>query len=295
MTIEAAADGSSLGNPGPTGWGWYVDDEHWAAGGWPTGTNNKGELMALLDLLRQSADIPENLRVYCDSKYVIDAATTWIGGWKRRGWRKADGTPVLNVELIQAIDELILARRAAGYPVELVWVKGHAGHPLNERADKLANGAAAAYQAGTVPAPGPGFDMSRTPVTPARAPGLVQPDLFALPEELEPVDEDLVVDLERSLLTTAVRTSPSALAALLHPDWCEFGSSGTVLDRESAIAGLAPVEVDLELVEVSRLAPDLILVLWRAVGAGTTSLRSSIWVRSAGGWRQRFHHGTRCD
>jgi ribonuclease HI len=80
--IEAAADGSSLGNPGPAGWGWFVDDGRWACGGWPRGTNNMGELMAVLDLLRQSADDPQDLRIFCDSRYVIDAVTTWIPGWK---------------------------------------------------------------------------------------------------------------------------------------------------------------------------------------------------------------------
>ncbi len=105
MTIDAAADGSSLGNPGPSGWGWYVDADRWAAGGWPRGTNNMGELMAVLDLLRQSAKLPDDLRVHCDSRYVIDAVTKWTPAWKARGWRKADGQPVLNLELIQAIDE----------------------------------------------------------------------------------------------------------------------------------------------------------------------------------------------
>jgi ribonuclease HI len=157
VTIDAAADGSSLGNPGPSGWGWYVDADHWAAGGWRRGTNNMGELMAVLDLLRQSEPLGEDLRVHCDSRYVIDAVTKWTPGWKAKGWRKADGKPVLNLDLIQAIDEQMGRRRAAGRRVDFVWVKGHAGHPLNEQADRLANGAATAYQGGGVPDPGPGF------------------------------------------------------------------------------------------------------------------------------------------
>ncbi len=175
VVIEAAADGSSLGNPGPAGWGWYVDEQRWACGGWPRGTNNMGELMAVLDLLRQSETGTEDLRVHCDSRYVIDSVTKWAPGWKRRGWRKADGKPVLNLELIQSIDELIQARKAAGRRVELVWVKGHAGDPLNEAADRLANGAALAYQAGRVPDPGPGL----------AAP---QPDLSDLPQSRESPD-----------------------------------------------------------------------------------------------------------
>ena len=102
MTITAAADGSALGNPGPAGWAWYVNDDCWRAGGWPHGTNNQGELMAVLDLFRATAHVPdEELRVLCDSQYVINSITKWMPGWKRKGWRKADGKPVLNVELLR--------------------------------------------------------------------------------------------------------------------------------------------------------------------------------------------------
>ncbi|WP_347754097.1 ribonuclease HI family protein [Agrococcus sp. ProA11] len=154
--ITAAADGSSLGNPGPTGWGWYIDDERWAAGGQRQGTNNIGELSAVIDLLQQTGDVDE-LLILCDSKYVIDSITKWMPGWKRKGWKKADGKPVLNRELMQELDKLMSARRAAGGAVRFEWVKGHAGHPLNEAADRLANGAAVAYQRGAVPDAGPGF------------------------------------------------------------------------------------------------------------------------------------------
>ena len=134
MTIIAAADGSALGNPGPAGWGWYVDGGCWAAGGWPHGTNNMGELTAVLDLLQQTAHVPDDLLVYCDSTYVINSITKWMPGWKRRGWKKGDGKPVLNVEIMRALDAAMAGRR-----VRFVWVKGHAGHPENERADELAN------------------------------------------------------------------------------------------------------------------------------------------------------------
>src|SRR5690242_18416628 len=85
VTIIAAADGSALGNPGPAGWAWYVDADHWAAGGWPHGTNNQGELTAVLDLLQQTAGTDDDLVVYCDSKYVINSVTQWMPGWKRKG------------------------------------------------------------------------------------------------------------------------------------------------------------------------------------------------------------------
>jgi len=155
MTITAAADGSALGNPGPNGWAWYIDDANWAAGGSPHGTNNQGELRAVLELLQATAGISEKLLIECDSRYVIDSVTKWMPGWKRKGWRKSDGGPVLNRDLLEGIDEAIRGR-----DVEFSWVKGHAGHPLNEAADERANAAAKAYQAKQEPRRGPGFTMA---------------------------------------------------------------------------------------------------------------------------------------
>ena len=177
MTITAAADGSALGNPGPNGWAWYIDDSRWAAGGSPHGTNNQGELRAVLELLRATADVAdEKLVIECDSRYVIDSVTKWMPGWKRRGWRKSDGGPVLNRDLLEGIDEALRGR-----DVSFTWVKGHAGHPLNEAADVRANAAATAYQKKRDPDRGPGFTSllpasaaasmhaARTPATPSPA------------------------------------------------------------------------------------------------------------------------------
>lgn len=152
MTIIAAADGSALGNPGPMGWAWYIDDANWAAGGAPHGTNNQGELMAVLELLRATKHTDDDMLVHCDSKYVIDSLTTWLPGWKRRGWRKADGKPVLNREIMEALD-----LELDGRDVRFDWVKGHAGHPLNEAADERANQAAQAFGRRARVAEGPGF------------------------------------------------------------------------------------------------------------------------------------------
>ncbi|MGO4121340.1 RNase H family protein [Arthrobacter sp. YAF16] len=153
MTITAAADGSALGNPGPAGWAWYVNDDCWRAGGWPHGTNNQGELMAVLDLFRATAHLPgEDLHILCDSQYVINSVTKWMPGWKRKGWRKSDGKPVLNVELLKEIDQALTGRK---YTFE--WVRGHAGHDLNEAADDRARAAATAYQQGVAARQGPGF------------------------------------------------------------------------------------------------------------------------------------------
>ena len=157
MTLTAAADGSALGNPGPAGWGWYIDDDRWACGGWAHGTNNMGELTAVLDLLQQTAHLDEELHVICDSKYVINSITAWMPGWKAKGWRKKDGKPVLNVEIMQALDAAM-----EGRSVTFEWVKGHAGHALNEEADRLASSAAAAWAKGVAPDGGPGIPGARS-------------------------------------------------------------------------------------------------------------------------------------
>lgn len=152
MTITAAADGSALGNPGPAGWAWYVDDEHWAAGGWKHATNNQGELKAVLELFRATAHLDEDLLVLCDSQYVINTVTKWMRGWKAKGWRKGDGKPVMNLEIIKELDQAMAGRR---YRFE--WVRGHAGHPLNEAADIRARTVSEAFQAGRPIPEGPGW------------------------------------------------------------------------------------------------------------------------------------------
>ena len=175
--IIAAADGSALGNPGPAGWAWYVDDDCWASGGWAHGTNNMGELMAVLDLLQQTAHLDDELHVYCDSTYVINAITKWMAGWKRKGWKTGGGQPVKNVELMKALDAAMQGRRT----VKFEWVKGHAGHVLNEAADVRANAAAAAYQARPCGRPGPRLRRQQRPPHPAATVGQVEeePDLFS--------------------------------------------------------------------------------------------------------------------
>ena len=158
------------------GWAWYIDDNSWAAGGAPYGTNNIGELTAVLELLRATAHTDDDLLIHCDSRYVIDSITKWMPGWKKKGWKKADGKPVMNLEIIKALDCEI-----SGRSVRFEWVKGHAGHPLNEAADSRANGAAQAYQNGTPVNSGPGFAgaaPAAPPAPPAPQPVETQPTLF---------------------------------------------------------------------------------------------------------------------
>jgi ribonuclease HI len=193
MTIRAAADGSALGNPGPAGWAWYVDDDCWAAGGWKHATNNQGELMAVLQFFRATAHLPDDLLILCDSQYVINCITKWMPGWKKKGWRKADGKPVMNVELLKEIDDALVGRT---YRFE--WVKGHANHPLNEAADTRARAASEAFQRGRPVDAGPGWSrqgepdaaapvVAWTPVTqtPVALPAAVpEPSLFSFDDDI---------------------------------------------------------------------------------------------------------------
>lgn len=169
MTTVVAIDGSALGNPGPAGWAWYVDENCWAAGGWPSSSNNRGELTALLELLKATAPTNEELHVLADSQYVINSVTKWIAGWKANGWRKSDKSPVLNADLMQAIDEAISGRK-----VSFEWVRGHSGHPLNEAADDKARAAATAYQRHGSVESGPGWTRGGIKGTTTALPGSAQ-------------------------------------------------------------------------------------------------------------------------
>ena len=169
MTTVVAVDGSALGNPGPAGWAWYVDENCWAAGGWPNSSNNRGELTALLELLKATAPTNEELHVLADSQYVINSVTKWMSGWKKRGWRKSDKSPVLNADLMQAIDKAITGRK-----VSFEWVRGHSGHPLNEAADDKARAAATAYQRQSSVDSGPGWTRGENKGTTTTAPGSAQ-------------------------------------------------------------------------------------------------------------------------
>ena len=137
--VEIATDGACKGNPGRGGWGALLrfgDREKELSGAENPSTNNRMELMAAiaaLEALRQ----PCRVKLSTDSRYVMDGLTKWIHGWRKNGWKTADRKPVKNADLWQ---QLLAA--AAPHRIEWVWVKGHAGHPDNERADKLASDAA---------------------------------------------------------------------------------------------------------------------------------------------------------
>ena len=134
--VEIYADGACKGNPGPGGWGVLLcthGHEKELCGGEAQTTNNRMELTAVIEGLA-TLEHRSKVRVYTDSQYVQKGISEWIHNWKRRGWLTADKKPVKNEDLWRKLDEI-----ARGHHVEWHWVKGHAGHPENERADMLAN------------------------------------------------------------------------------------------------------------------------------------------------------------
>lgn len=159
--LVVATDGSSLGNPGPSGWSWAAQapggatPQVWAAGGISYGTNNEAELTALLRVLEAvPASVPLEIRM--DSRYALDAASKWRHGWRRKNWVTGAGKPVANKDIIVSIDALL-----SGRDVTFVWVKAHQaagrGDRLNEFVDQAARAASTAIRHKRVVNEGPGW------------------------------------------------------------------------------------------------------------------------------------------
>lgn len=137
--LEIFTDGACKGNPGPGGWGAvirYGKNEKEISGGDPDTTNNRMELSAAIQALKILIE-PCHVKLHTDSKYVLDGITKWIHGWQRNGWKNASKQPVRNADLWRDLIDAV-----ARHQVEWIWVKGHNGHPENERADRLASDAA---------------------------------------------------------------------------------------------------------------------------------------------------------
>lgn len=142
-TVSIWTDGACSGNPGPGGWGALLrfgEHEKELSGGDFETTNNRMELLAAIEALNALTQ-PCMVELYTDSQYVKGGMTGWIEGWKKNGWRTSAKKPVKNVELWQALDEAV-----SRHTVNWHWVKGHAGHPENERADELARSGMEPYK-----------------------------------------------------------------------------------------------------------------------------------------------------
>lgn len=257
MTITAAVDGSSLGNPGPAGWAWVVSADSWDAGGWPSGTNNLGELNAVLELLKATAQAGlanEDLHILADSQYAINVISKWSPGWKKRGWVKSDKKPIKNLELIQEID-----RAMQGRIVTFEWVKGHAGHPLNERADDAARSCAEAYRDGRAIPTGPGFaspaESTATefePSTPAADTASAGREIPGNATEVETPEEAL----ERQFLEAWLRADSLALKALEAPGCIRIWHNGSLTQ---GLEGRAPEHAEasnFQVIPVKKLRED---------------------------------------
>ena len=137
-TVEIFTDGACSGNPGPGGWGAvlrYKGVEKELSGGEAETTNNRMEMMAALRAL-EALKRPSRVHLTTDSVYLRDGITKWIHNWKRRGWKTADKKPVKNADLWKSLEQAV-----APHQVEWHWIKGHSGHPENERCDSLARAA----------------------------------------------------------------------------------------------------------------------------------------------------------
>lgn len=321
--LIVAADGSSLGNPGPAGWCWFVDEKHWQAGGWESATNNQAELTAVLDLLQATSTSGEALEILCDSQYVINCCTKWMPKWKQNGWRKADKKPVENQELLRQLDTALADRE-----VEFKWVKGHAGHDLNEAADERARAVATAYREKTKPDFGPGLGVSEgeheqvatSENTQTSAVGGKLPQESSVRKdsqlknvdsasmdceniavaELEPalIDTEKIMqtllELERELLSPQVRSDTQMLRTYLHDEYIAHASNGQIWDLEAGLrAGIQPLgPSQLKALGLVALG-DSYLLRWSSIIDGRKSTRVSLWQRGGvRGWQLRFTQAT---
>ncbi|AWY99786.1 MAG: ribonuclease HI [Rhodobiaceae bacterium] len=143
ITVDIYTDGACSGNPGPGGWGALMlcnGEEKELCGGEVETTNNRMEMLAAVQAF-QALKKPTKVRLHTDSTYLKDGITKWINNWKRNGWRTAAKKPVKNADLWQLLEEVMKP-----HDVEWHWVKGHSGHPENERADELARQGMAPYK-----------------------------------------------------------------------------------------------------------------------------------------------------
>lgn len=302
MTITAAVDGSSLGNPGPAGWAWVISEDCWDAGGWPSGTNNLGELNAVLELLNATAQAglaDEDLHILADSQYAINVISKWSPGWKKRGWVKADKKPIKNLELIQEID-----RAMQGRTVTFEWVKGHAGHPLNERADDAARSCAEAYRDDRVIPRGPGFASPAERAATEFEPSTPTAEAASAGREIPGNATDVEtpeVALERQFLDAWLRSDSQALKALEAPGCVRIWHNGSLTQ---GLEGRAPEHAESSNFQVNRLQgtsshhdtaesyPDAWVITYVLTWTGGKLRESSTWVAGENGPRILMHQSS---
>ena len=230
--LEVACDGSALGNPGPAGWAWVIDDKRWAAGGWDESTNNRAELQAVIEILKATAHTHEDLLILADSKYVINSVTKWMPVWRLKGWKKANGQDVLNRDLMEALWEQVDGLEKSGRKLKFQWVKGHSNHELNEAADQRARAVAIAIRDKGEPDLGPGLGTGTEPEVTAGEP---QQEAGAPGQDADEAEDTVNVwcPLDKALADEIVErakvlglTPHTLLAQVIEVGWKEHRDSG---------------------------------------------------------------------
>ena len=208
LPIIVFTDGAAKGNPGPGGWGAIVvtPDQHVTelGGGSPHTTNNRMELSGAIAALQHVANQPGPVAIYADSTYVIQGITQWVWGWRKRGWKTAQGGDVLNRDLWEQLSSLVGAR--ARGEVDWRWVRGHVGTPGNERADQISVAFALQQSADLYVGP---FDGYALPI-------LQLPDETALPKRASGA-----VSVTKSKAAAHSYLSVVDGVAMRHPTWAE--------------------------------------------------------------------------
>lgn len=230
--LEVACDGSALGNPGPAGWAWVIDDKRWAAGGWEESTNNRAELQAVIEILKATAHTHEDLLILADSKYVINSVTKWMPVWRLKGWKKANGQDVLNRDLMEELWEQVDSLEKSGRKLKFQWVKGHSNHELNEAADQRARAVATAIRDKGEPDLGPGLGTGEKPEVTAGEP---QQEAGAQGQDADEAEDTVNVwcPLDKALADEIVErakalglTPHALLAQVIEVGWKEHRDSG---------------------------------------------------------------------
>ena len=275
--LVVSTDGSALSNPnGPMGWAWADHEGGDAdAGGASNGTNQIGELCAVLQALRAHPG-ERPLIIETDSQYAINCSTTWVPGWKKKGWKNSQGKPVKNRPLIEAIDQEIQTRPGS---VRFVWVKGHAGNTFNEKVDTLARGYATAAgkgdREGCLPIEGWRSLLASPYAKGTQVPPAVEAELDGGPQVLDKLGrkkDRLNQEEQKDLAETAVESEA------VDPEQAESVEAAAAAGNDTPDPGIADGQED-ELAPAFKDTSDADTVDQETKNSGARGLRASGRIR----------------
>ena len=275
--LVVSTDGSALSNPnGPMGWAWADHEGGDAdAGGASNGTNQIGELCAVLQALRAHPG-ERPLIIETDSQYAINCSTTWVPGWKKKGWKNSQGKPVKNRPLIEAIDQEIQTRPGS---VRFVWVKGHAGDTFNEKVDTLARGYATAAgkgdREGCLPIEGWRSLLASPYAKGTQVPPAVEAELDGGPQVLDKLGrkkDRLDQEEQKDLAETAVESEA------VDPEQAESVEAAAAAGNDTPDPGIADGQED-ELAPAFKDTSDADTVDQETKNSGARGLRASGRIR----------------